>query len=77
VRFPLQVDLRYVRDIIMVGTGAACIGSQIIAQRARVPISGELIVAGVTMLTATPFLWKGDERADRDRYKGKHEADSI
>lgn len=72
---PFYIDLRYVRDTITVGTGAACIGSQIFAQKARVPVSGELIVAGVTMLTATPFLWKGDERADATK-RGKHEARS-
>jgi hypothetical protein len=71
--FPLQIDLRFLRDVLVVSTGCACIGSQIMAQRARVPISGELIVSGVTLLTATPFIWKGDNRTD-DKNRGKHEA---
>lgn len=73
LRIPIYIDLRYVRDVIIIGTGAACIGSQIMAQKARVPISGELIVSGVTLLTATPFLWRGDNRAD-ESHRGKHEA---
>jgi hypothetical protein len=48
-----------------------------IAQIKRAEISGELIVAGVTLLTATPFLWKGDERADADSYTGRHETKSV
>lgn len=71
---PIYVDLRYVRDVLIVGTGVACIGSQIFAQKARVPVSGEIIVSGVTLLTATPFLWRGDDRSDAAHYKGKHEA---
>jgi hypothetical protein len=73
LQFPLQIDLRFLRDVIVVGTGCACIGSQIMAQKAGVPISGELIVSGVTLLTATPFIWKGDTRTD-DKNRGKHEA---
>lgn len=72
-RWPVYVDLRYARDVLVIGTGAACIVSQIMAQRSRVPISGELIVSGVTLLTATPFLWRGDRRND-ESHKGKHEA---
>jgi hypothetical protein len=72
-RFPIHVDLRYIRDVIIVGVGAACLVSQILAQQAKVDTSGELIVAGVTLLTATPFLWKGDERTDESK-RGKHEA---
>jgi hypothetical protein len=40
------------------------------AQKEGVDISGELIVAGVTLLTATPFLWKGDEKIEE---RGRHE----
>lgn len=72
-QFLHYIDLRYMRDLLVVGTGCACLGSQIMAQKEGVPISGELIVAGVTMLTATPLIWKGDRRIDSE-HRGKHEA---
>jgi hypothetical protein len=59
--------------MLVLGTGLGCIISQIIAQIRREDVSGELVVAGVTLLTATPFLWKGDERSDAE-HPGKHEA---
>jgi hypothetical protein len=57
--------------------GVGCIISQIIAQVRREAVEAEFILAGVTLLTATPFLWKGDERADEHAYKGKHETTSV
>jgi hypothetical protein len=74
IRLRRHVDSRYVRDVLVVSTGFCCIVSQILIQAFRRPTSGELIVAGVTLLTATPFLWKGDERTDATSKRGKHEA---
>lgn len=59
------------------GGGFSCITSQLVLSIVGRPVSGELVVAGVTLLTATPFLWKGDERADATPYTGKHEAKSV
>jgi hypothetical protein len=68
----MVIDLRRIRDFIVVATGAACLGSQIFAQKEGVAISGELVVAGVTLLTATPLLWRGDDRGDESA-RGRHE----
>lgn len=74
-RWRRHLDARYVRDMLVISTGFCCIISQVVTSAFRRETSGELIVAGVTLLTATPFLWKGDERTDVDN-RGKHEARS-
>lgn len=74
-RWRQHIDSRSARDIFILAGGFTCITTQIILSVLSRPVSGELVVAGVTLLTATPFLWKGDERTDADN-RGRHEARS-
>jgi hypothetical protein len=58
--------VRYARDVTVTALGAACILSQIIIQFQHAEVSGELLTAGVTLLTAEVFIKLGDRRADRE-----------
>lgn len=58
--------LRVWRDVVCVVVGAASVLSQIIVQFQKASPSGELLIAGVTLLTAAPFFKLGDRRVDEE-----------
>lgn len=58
--------LRVWRDIVCVVCGAASVLSQIVIQFQRSSPSGEILIAGVTLLTAAPFFKLGDRRVDSE-----------
>jgi hypothetical protein len=71
--------MRYARDVVIVGLGAACILAQLLLQFQGGSVSGEVLLAGVTLLTAQPFIKLGDRRADAEAAAapGRHEAKAV